>query len=102
MAIPLDVPVRQVLEDAHKAGFPVSKAYVHEVRSRLKEKTKSEPKENKAKGTKTKQASDEASKNTDAKKEIAFRKLVIELGTSRARNLLEQVERKLNELILDE
>lgn len=101
MSIPLDVPVRQILEDAHKSGFPVSKAYVHEIRSKLRDRAKLEPKRD-ARAGRAKQAAEDGSKSSDAKREIAFRRLVIELGTSRARSLLEQVEKKLSALILDD
>ena len=83
-----DTPAKQVVVEGKKRGLSFTETYVYNVRGSSKAKRP-------AKAAKPAAAAKAAS-TTDA---TTFRKLVLELGVARAKALVDDVERRLHDLI---
>ena len=91
-AIPDSVPAKEVVAKAKAAGMTLSEKHVYVIRSGARKKAgKSAPKPSRAAGT--------PRASTPGSSETAFRKLVLDLGIPKAKAIVADVERKLNELI---
>ena len=88
LSLPLDMPAKEVIERAAKEGIKLKDTYVYVVRSnaRVRKGTAAKPK-----------ASTGA--NHAGSAEADFRRLAIELGLGRSKDLLKQTEQKVAELI---
>jgi hypothetical protein len=86
LSLPADMPAKEVVERAAKAGMKLKDTYVYVVRSNSKQRKASPAKRGAARGS-------------AGSAETEFRRLAIELGLGKSKELLQQTERKLAEVI---
>ena len=80
LALPPDLTANDVSERAKAAGLAITPGYVYEIRSSAKRRSAKAP-------------------AAPPSPEAAFRRMVLELGTARAKTLLDDVERRLRDII---
>ncbi len=110
-ALPADMSAKDVVAKAKGAGLKISEAYVYTIRSSTRARKGGAP-NNKAGGAKRGPGRPPGSKNRASggarvsvgsggarSVETSFRKLVLDLGIRRSRELLDDVESKLQRLI---
>jgi len=85
---PPEMPARDVVKKAHEAGLKMSVAYVYTIRSSAR----------RGRGRPAKSSGRAVARATSSI-DIAFRKLVLELGIVRARALLDEIETRLGDLV---
>lgn len=94
---PANMPAKEVSSRAKAAGLVISPGYVYEIRSSTRRKQKGGARA--ASPASTARRRGRASAQAGHPSDAAFRKMVLELGLGRARMLLEDVERKLRDMI---
>ena len=92
----LSLPVGDIIGKAKEAGLVVSPNLVYMVRGRVGSKSAAKP--GAAKRTAAVAATRPASA-VDGGAEVAFRRLVLDLGVTRARALVDEVTQKLDALL---
>jgi hypothetical protein len=86
LSLPADMPAKEVVERAAAAGMKLKDTYVYVVRSNSRVR----------KGASAKRG---AGRGSTGAAETEFRRLAIELGLEKSKELLEQTERKLADVI---
>ena len=112
MSLPLDVPAKDVVAKAKKAGITITSGHVSNIRSVAKSKAKPKlgrPKgstnsTNKIKGQRRPgrpkgSSSSSSTRASSSSAERSFRQHVIELGVGRAEELIDQVKRTIRVMI---
>jgi len=82
------MPAKEVVKLAKAQGLTITEGYVYEIRSAAKRKKKGL-----GRGAGSRRAA------TSGSSESTFRKLVLDLGLARSRDLLDQMERRLGDLV---
>jgi hypothetical protein len=86
LSLPADMPAKEVVERAAAAGMKLKETYIYVVRSNARQRKVTPSKRRAARGS-------------TGSAETEFRRLAIELGLGKSKELLEQTERKVAELI---
>ena len=81
LTMPLDLPAKDIVQKAKDAGMKLTEAYVYSVRS-LARKT-----------------SESGAPSAKGPSEVEFRRLTLELGLGKAKELLRQTEQKIADVI---
>jgi hypothetical protein len=103
--IPSSVPAKEVVAKAKAAGMTLSEKHVYVIRSDAKKRSAKNAKKKAAGGAAPKAhapsaaATKSVSSNGGGTNETNFRKLVLALGIPKAKSLVTDVERRLNQLI---
>lgn len=87
LSLPLDLPAKEVIERAAQQGIKLKDTYVYVVRSNAKKKPASKARNNGLGLTSTNSA------------ELEFRRLALELGLGKSRELLQETEQMVEALI---
>jgi hypothetical protein len=90
---PLSMSAAEVVVAAAKAGLVMTTTLVHTVRGRMRKAAATAPKKP-GRPRKTRGVA-----GTAASTEVTFRKMVLELGLERAKELLDEIQKKLASLI---
>jgi hypothetical protein len=89
-SLPATTPAKDMVAKAKAEGISLSENYVYNVRATSKSSRK-------GKATVGRPPQNASSQTTSS--EMTFRRLVLDLGLSRAKSLLTEVEQKLNALV---
>jgi len=87
--LPATMPAKEVTKRAKAAGLTISPGYVYEIRSSAKRK---------ARGV-TRTTAKGHAKTSAHTLDATFRKAILDLGLTRAKELIAQVEKRLGELV---
>lgn len=99
-AIPSSVPAKEVVAKAKAAGMTLSEKHVYVIRSDAKKRSAKKKAGGASKGhAPAAQATKSVSHSGGGANETNFRKLVLALGIPKAKSLVTDVERRLNQLI---
>jgi hypothetical protein len=91
-SLPATTPAKDVVAKAKATGISLSENYVYNVRATSKISRRT----GRASGSRSRKV---GPSRTTASSEATFRRLVLDLGLSRAKNLLAEVEHKLDALV---
>jgi hypothetical protein len=86
LSLPADTPAKEVVERAAKAGMKLKEAYVYVVRSNSRQ----------GKGSRAKSV---AAGRSASSTESEFRRLALELGLGKSKELLTETERKIADVV---
>jgi hypothetical protein len=89
LSLPSDMPAKEVVEKAAAAGMKLKDTYVYVVRSNSRQGKASSAKRGSARGS-------------NGSAETEFRRLAIELGLGRSKELLKETEQKIAQLVAGE
>src|ERR1700741_5019396 len=88
LSLPLDMPAKEVVERAAKAGIKLKDSYIYVVRSNSRLRRSSSAR-----------AASGSVSTASGSAESQFRRLALELGLGRSKDLLSETEKKVAELI---